>query len=157
MKCVILVFGLPNSGKTTLSKALNDILKCSYTVDHLNADTIRGEYNDWDFSLEGRKRQAQRMKDLAANSYADIIICDFVCPLKEYRMLFKDACRVFVHTLKEGRFKDTNKIFEVPSAGEYDFDLSSFDLMDVAVDSIVKFILFGFKTKYMSEKPSIPL
>lgn len=157
MKYVILVFGLPNSGKTTLSKILKDVLGWTYIIDHLNADIIREKYNDWDFSLEGRKRQAERMRDLAADSYADIVICDFVCPLKEYRDLFKSACRVFVHTSDKGRFDDTNKLFESPSADEYDFDLSSFDLMDLAVDSIVKFILFGYKAKYNSEEPSIPL
>lgn len=157
MKYVILVFGLPNSGKTTLSKILKDVLGWTYMIEHLNADAIREKFNDWDFSLEGRKRQAYRIRDLAADSYADIVICDFVCPLKEYRALFKDACRVFIHTSDKGRFEDTNKLFEVPSADEYDFDLSSFDLIDLAVDSIVKFILFGYKAKYISEEPSIPL
>ena len=54
----ILVMGLPGSGKTFLSKELNKIVP----IIHLNADEIRKHFDDWDFSKEGRLRQADRMK-----------------------------------------------------------------------------------------------
>ena len=50
--------GLPGSGKTFLSKELKKIIP----IIHLNADEIRKHFNDWDFSKEGRLRQADRMK-----------------------------------------------------------------------------------------------
>ena len=53
--------GLPGSGKTTLAKKIAKLLK----ADWLNADKIRGEYNDWDFSKTGIVRQVKRMKILA--------------------------------------------------------------------------------------------
>jgi len=53
----ILICGLPNSGKTTFAKTLVQLTKGV----HLNADEIRKEYNDWDFSMEGRERQALRI------------------------------------------------------------------------------------------------
>ena len=56
--------GLPGSGKTTLAKKIVKLLK----ADWLNADKIRGKYNDWDFSKTGIIRQVKRMKILAKKS-----------------------------------------------------------------------------------------
>ena len=60
----ILIMGLPGSGKTTLAKKIVKLLK----ADWLNADKIRGKYNDWDFSKTGIVRQVKRMKILAKKS-----------------------------------------------------------------------------------------
>ena len=81
MKQKILVMGLPGSGKTTLAIALNKIIDSHM----LNADEIRRMNNDWDFSDEGRARQANRMKDLADKALKDgkNVIADFICPTKE--------------------------------------------------------------------------
>ena len=57
----VLILGLPGSGKTTLAKPFADLIGGV----HINADEIRAHYNDWDFTIEGRVRQAQRMKHLA--------------------------------------------------------------------------------------------
>ena len=54
----ILIFGLPGSGKTTLAKPFADLIGGV----HINADEVRGHYDDWDFSPEGRMRQAMRMR-----------------------------------------------------------------------------------------------
>ena len=53
--------GLPGSGKTTLANELGPMLNAK----RLNADEVRKAANDWDFSEEGRKRQAKRMADFA--------------------------------------------------------------------------------------------
>ena len=53
--------GLPGSGKTTLAEELAPLLNAK----RLNADEVRKEANDWDFSEEGRKRQARRRADFA--------------------------------------------------------------------------------------------
>ena len=108
--------GLPGSGKTTLATALQD--KLGPTCLWLNADTVREKYNDWDFSLTGRLRQAQRMRDLAEELASelnkDYVICDFVAPLKEMRTIFSADITIWVDTIEEGRFDDTNKLFESP-------------------------------------------
>ena len=58
---IILIMGLPGAGKTTLADALAKKIKAK----RLNADEVRRKANDWDFSEEGRKRQAKRMSDFA--------------------------------------------------------------------------------------------
>ena len=108
----ILIMGLPGAGKTTLAKKLSSLLNASW----LNADEIRKKYNDWDFSLEGRERQAKRMFDLAEklNKEGKIVIADFVCPLPNLRTKFKPDFLIWMDTIKKGRFEDTNQMFIPP-------------------------------------------
>lgn len=107
----ILIMGLPGSGKTTLAQALISRFDSALW---LNADKIRELYNDWDFSYEGRLRQASRMAALANVSEDDIVIADFVCPIPEMRNIYAPDFLVWVDTISEGRFEDTNKAFVPP-------------------------------------------
>jgi adenylate kinase family enzyme/phosphopantetheine adenylyltransferase len=113
----ILVMGLPGSGKSYLSDKLATLLGAEW----LNADRVRTEANDWDFSPEGRTRQAERMKHLAQEGLdrGKHVIADFVCPTEKTRQDFAADYIVWVDTIKEGRFEDTNKMFVPPE--EYDF------------------------------------
>ena len=115
--------GLPGSGKTTLAEELAPLLNAK----RLNADEVRKEANDWDFSEEGRKRQATRMADFALKlkEEGNFVIADFICPTPEARALFPADFIVWVDTIKEGRFDDTNKMFVKPD--KYDFHVKSQD------------------------------
>lgn len=115
--------GLPGSGKTTLAIDLHYLFNKNYKCHWLNADKVREQFNDWDFSESGRERQAKRMKDLAElhGQYNDIILCDFVCPFQKTRDQFGADYIIFVNTINESRYEDTNKIFEIPS--KYDFQV----------------------------------
>ena len=122
----ILIMGLPGSGKTTLAESLKvEFLAADKSVSWFNADDVRKQYNDWDFSHEGRVRQAGRMKILTGLSLAEFAICDFVAPLPEQRDLFDAAWTVWVDTISEGRFADTNQIFVPPE--KYDFRVTEQD------------------------------
>tara|TARA_E500000318_G_scaffold48411_1_gene45546 strand:- start:1468 stop:1881 length:414 start_codon:yes stop_codon:yes gene_type:complete len=119
----ILIMGLPGSGKTTLASKLKEtISEIGYSVEWFNADVIRKTFDDWDFSEEGRLRQAKRMKHLSEESKKDYFICDFVCPKNNLQEMFKDFTIIWVDTIKEGRFEDTNKMFEKPN--KYNFRIT---------------------------------
>ena len=108
----ILIMGLPGSGKTYLAQRLQPLLNSAW----FNADKVREMANDWDFSPEGRKRQSLRMKSLAdyESENKRIVICDFICPTSETRKMFDPDIVIWLDTIKEGRFEDTNKLFEKP-------------------------------------------
>ena len=115
--------GLPGAGKTTLANELAKLIKAK----RLNADEIRKAANDWDFSEEGRTRQAKRMADFAKKmkNEGDYVISDFICPTPEARSLFPADYIVWVDTIKEGRFDDTNKMFVKPE--KYDCHVTTQD------------------------------
>ena len=120
---IILVMGLPGAGKTTLANELEKLIKSK----RLNADEIRKAANDWDFSKEGRTRQAKRMFDeaLKLKNEGNNVIADFICPTPEARSLFPADYIVWVDTIKKGRFEDTNQMFVKPE--KYDCHVTTQD------------------------------
>ena len=141
MKQRILIMGLPGSGKTYLAQALKKYLETHATradfgemmpitgfnaqVTWFNADDVRRKYNDWDFSKEGRIRQSLRMLEFALASNTEYVICDFVAPLVEMRNNFKADWTIWMDTIDEGRFEDTNRAFTPPEV--YDFRVTEKD------------------------------
>ena len=145
----ILIMGLPGSGKTTLASALKKYLEThgdlekvnpqrilNYEgipsagfmrvgVDWFNADDVRRKFNDWDFSKEGRIRQSLRMLQFALECSGEFVICDFVAPLVEMRNNFKADWTIWVDTIREGRYADTNAAFVEPEV--YDFRITEQD------------------------------
>ena len=115
--------GLPGAGKTTLANQLAPELNAK----RLNADEVRKAANDWDFSEEGRTRQAKRMSDAALKlkSEGHNVVADFICPTPEARSLFPADYVIWVDTIKEGRFDDTNKMFIKPE--KYNFHVTTQD------------------------------
>ena len=109
----IAIIGLSGSGKTTLAKELAKKLNAT----HLNADEIRHEYNDWDFSEAGRLRQAHRIKNLS-NKH-DVVVCDFIAPKDIHRYIVDADLLVWMDTVKESQYKDTDVLFEPPLMYNY--------------------------------------
>ena len=120
---IILVMGLPGAGKTTLANEIAPILNAK----RLNADQVRKDANDWDFSKEGRIRQSKRMAELALKLKREenYVVADFICPTPEARSLFPADFIIWVDTIKVGRFEDTNQMFVKPE--KYDFHVTTQD------------------------------
>ena len=129
---IILIMGLPGSGKTTLASELVPLLKAKW----LNADEVRKEANDWDFSAEGRTRQARRMwtKAQEYKNQGNHVVADFICPTPAARTLFPADFIIWVDTLKEGRFDDTNKMFIKPD--KYNFHVTTQDAKNWAPEIV---------------------
>jgi adenylylsulfate kinase len=124
---IILIMGLPGSGKSTLAAALTANLFFNKVV-WLNADAVRERFDDWDFSPEGRLRQARRMRKLADEELVkdrNFVIIDMVAPLTEMRDLIAPDILVWMDTISEGRYQDTNRMFEPPEY--YDLHVTTQD------------------------------
>lgn len=141
----ILIMGLPGAGKTTLAENITALLsKKAVPNQWYNADNIRRIFEDWDFSPEGRERQAVRMGSTADKDSANgiIAVCDFICPTARTRELFGAADWViWMDTIQTSRFPDTDLIFKPPA--EYDLRIRSFN--DSWAEVIVEHIINGTK------------
>ena len=115
--------GLPGSGKTTLAKLLAPM----FNAVRLNADEVRKEANDWDFSEMGRSIQANRMRRLADEAIQSNrnVVADFVCPTEHTREDFNADYIIWMDTIKESKFEDTNEMFEQPK--NFDFKVTHKD------------------------------
>ena len=117
--------GLPGSGKTTLASKLVPLIKAKW----VNNDKVRKAANDWDFSEEGRVRQAKRVADIAEQfkkeGNYDYLVADYICPTPQTRKLFNADYVIWINTIKEGRFDDTNKMFVKPE--KFDFEVTTQD------------------------------
>ena len=113
----VLIFGLPGSGKTTLAKPFAELIGGV----HINADEVRERYHDWDFTPEGRLRQAERMRHIADGvvSAGKVAVADFVAPTFLSRIKFQADFVVWMDTIEQSKYEDTNAMFEKPLEWDY--------------------------------------
>ena len=114
----ILIMGLPGSGKTTLGKKLSK----QYNIPFWDGNVVREVYNDWDFTGKGRERQALRMRKLS--ELDRISIAGFVCPLPGYVSFFFADKLIWMDTVEDCEYEDTNKLFSPPQ--KYDVRITKF-------------------------------
>jgi hypothetical protein len=133
---IIQIIGLPGSGKTTLATSLADRINAV----HLNADYVRSTINsDLGFTIEDRIEHARRMGEMARmlSGQGSNVVVDFICPTIETRKAFgKPDLLVWMNTIKEGRFEDTNKMFVEPLY----FDMEYTEFTDNVYDRVTHFI-----------------
>jgi len=141
----ILIMGLPGSGKTTLASKLVPMLNAKW----INNDEVRKAHDDWDFSEEGRKRQAKRMADIAEKHKKEgrykYLVTDYICPTTETRKLFNADYLIWVDTISKGRFEDTNKMFIKPE--KFDFRVTTQNAEVWALQILDKFIEYKWDNK----------
>ena len=134
---IIQIIGLPGAGKTELAKALKERINAI----HLNADEVRATVNsDLGFTPEDRLEQARRMGEMArliSKQGVAPVIVDFVCPTELTRAAFgKPDILVWVDRIKQGRFEDTNKMWEDPD--NFDARIPADYTVEQEVDYIIK-------------------
>jgi adenylylsulfate kinase len=134
----ILICGLPGSGKTTLAEPLSRELDAIW----INADKVRTRFQDWDFSEEGRTRQAGRMRNIADGVVmaGKIAVADFICPTEETRKDFDADYTIWMDTIQTGRYDDTNALFEPPTNYNYRVTDWTDDTQPILEDMIKKYI-----------------
>ena len=91
---------------------------------NINDDPLFNDPGDWDFSLQGRIRQSNRMK-----SFADFekkngrwVICDFIAPTEETRKAFDADYTIWLDTIKQGRVV-SSKLSELKKINNLPFDV----------------------------------
>jgi len=122
----ILIMGLSGSGKSELAKELYSLFQSNEESSvRLNGDEVREAYNDWDFSTEGRIRQAERMSKLAKKSEAKYVIADFIAPTKVTRDIFNPDLLIWVDTIRSSKYTNTDVVFQNPK--NYKFKITKKD------------------------------
>lgn len=135
---ITLIIGLPGSGKT----ALATLLVAKTNSIHLNADQIRAELSsDLGFTIEDRIEQARRIGAIArllSNQGKDVVV-DFICPTEQTRQAFGFADKiVWMDRIEEGRYQDTNSIWEDPI--KYDLRIKP----NLTVEQEVELVISAF-------------
>jgi adenylylsulfate kinase-like enzyme len=125
---IIVLFGQPHSGKTTLSKQYqNDIfLDYGLSIPIIDGDDIREMFKNKDYSKEGRIKNLNRISDIATflNKQYDVILVSAVFPLSEARTYLNELNPdqiIWVYLTYEGeRGREANHVkdFEFPNEFE---------------------------------------
>jgi energy-coupling factor transporter ATP-binding protein EcfA2 len=118
--------GLSGSGKSELAKELHSLFQNDEKSSvRINGDEVREANKDWDFSPEGRIRQAERMAKLAKNSNADYVIADFIAPTKQSRDIFNPNMLIWLDTVRSSKYTNTDVVFQNPT--KYHFKIKKKD------------------------------
>lgn len=119
---IIVLFGQPGCGKSTLANAL---IEEKFTFINIDGDKLRDIFVNKDYSKEGRLKNLNRASDIATfmSTIGDDIILSFVYPYKEARDYLNSLCKsvywVYL-TFDDPRGRESFHVkdFDVPSEDE---------------------------------------
>jgi len=125
---IIVLFGQPHSGKTTLAKQYqNDIfLDYGLSIPIIDGDDIREMFKNKDYSKEGRIKNLNRISDIATflNKQYDVILVSAVFPLSEARTYLNELNPdqiIWVYLTYEGeRGREANHVKDFEFANEFE-------------------------------------
>ena len=122
---IIVLFGQPTSGKSTLAKSYQMRLFLDYgvSVPILDGDDIRAMFNNQDYSKEGRIKNLNRISDIATflNKQYHVVLISAVYPITEARNYLNQLNPeqvIWVHLTYQGeRGREANHVkdFELPN------------------------------------------
>ena len=119
---IVVFYGQPSSGKTTLAKLLQEkiFLQNQPTPVIIDGDEIRDIFKNTDYSREGRLTNLKRISDIATflNSKYNLVIISAVFPIQEAREYLDNICDnvLWVH------------LFYVGTRERQSFHVKDFDL-----------------------------
>lgn len=122
----ILIFGVPESGKTTLAEPLSEKINGVYINEH----QIRNEYINYNYTLEGIRKNTEMLRCLADGVVraGKVAVIDCVAALPEIRMFIDADYAVWMDTIKTNmKSDDSNTIdikFSKPDITEYNYHVS---------------------------------
>lgn len=130
---ILVLFGQPHSGKSTLAKYLKAYLKDSNIVySHVDGDELRSLFKNKDYSKEGRIKNLQKASDIGhyLSSVIQVVILSLVYPYKEAREylneLNSEVMWVYLHYEGErGREEYHVEDFDKPEHADLVLDTSS--------------------------------
>lgn len=122
---IVVLFGQPHSGKSTLAHELLKSEHLLYPV-NIDGDSLRELFINKDFSREGRMKNLNRASDIAVylNSIQTDVILSLVYPYAEARKYLDDLCNdvkwvYLTYQGERGREKNHVKDFEIPEEIPY--------------------------------------
>jgi GTPase SAR1 family protein len=132
---IIVIFGQPGSGKTTLAQKL--ILDGFY---HIDGDKLRDIFKNQDYSREGRIKNLNRASDIAhylAFTKGKDIVLSLVYPYeeaREYLSKLTKGVRWIYLIYEDDRNRNQFKVedFELPNINDVDL------ILNTSIDSIEK-------------------
>jgi GTPase SAR1 family protein len=153
---IILIFGQPSSGKTTLAQLLKTHLYERYCFDdihNVDGDVVRTMFNNMDFSREGRLKNLKTISDISLyinRAKYDYTIISAIYPYLESRIYLKQNCEKWkipflsiYLTYDKPRERENYHVkdFEVPSKSEEIIHLntdllSDWECVDIIANSI---------------------